>query len=666
MPMVVPNLQTRYVSAAGALRRSAAAAAAVLSLALLGWTIRQGVENYRESAAAFQRSVRVAELRGSIGYLDGWLSMSARLAAASGDRRWADLYAESVPKLDAAVTEALAIATPEVRAAMTDTTEEAHRDLITMERRALDLVGSGDLPAARALLDSPEFTYLENVSSAGLDTFGQDLKTLAETRASDLGKRIWIEAAALGLSAILVVAIGLTVRGHVRLRRAMARTETVARTDALTELPNRRHFYEVLDVSLAGPVAPGFRHALLLLDLDRFKAANDAYGHPAGDRLLKRVAGRLRDAVGPTDTVARLGGDEFAVWTRVVGTSEDEATGGDAGDLAGRLIAALARPFDLDGGVVVEVGASIGIALGGANTRNVDHIMHRADAALYRAKADGRGCFRVFAQDSDAKVRSLALLAGELRKAVATDAIEPYYQPLVSLQTGTWVGVELLARWAHPTRGMISPAEFIPLAEEAGLIGSLTDRMMRRACRAAASWPGEIVLACNLSPVHLRDPNLPHLVEDILAETGLQPHRLELEVTEGALVGDVALAKASLDALKSRGVRLALDDFGTGYSSLRSLRAFPFDKLKIDASFVGTMVADRESDKIVAAVINLSRSLGLETVAEGVETEVTASRLRALGCDIGQGWLFGRPAPELVTAARILAAGEARETALAS
>ena len=271
--------------------------------------------------------------------------------------------------------------------------------------------------------------------------------------------------------------------------------------------------------------------------------------------------------------------------------------------------------------------------------------MHRADVGLYRAKADGRGCFRFFEQGTDVRVRALAKLEGELRQAVADDAVVPHFQPLIDLDTGHLVGVEMLARWPHATRGMVSPAEFIPLAEDSGLIGPMTVSLMRQACRAAADWPSHVTLACNLSPMQLRDPGLPATVANVLAETGFPAARFELEVTESALVGDLALARRLLDEIRALGVRLALDDFGTGYSSLRHLQVLPFDKLKIDQSFIGAMATDKESAKIVSGVVGLGHSLGLSTVAEGVETEDVAGLLRGLGCDIGQGWLFGRPVP---------------------
>ena len=614
----------------------------------------------REGRLAAQKAVRVAELRGTIARLDGEMVLVARLAALSGDRRWMTTFDEDAPKLDAAIEEANDIAGPEIRQALAETTGEAHRDLITMERRALSLVMEGDLVAARALLDAPEFAYLREVHADGLDVFGQDLTTLADGRSAQLEARAWAEAGGFSLLALVFVGGGLGWRGHLRLRAALMRTTAIAGTDLLTGLPNRRRFCEELEAALEEGGRNGLDHALLLIDLDRFKAVNDAQGHPAGDQLLRLVGERLCGVLRDDRHIARLGGDEFAFLLRCDPAGPDRPQT-DPAAVAERIVSALAEPFTLPGGAVVQVGASVGIGITRVDDEGSEDLMHRADVGLYRAKAEGRGCFRFFEQGADARVRALAQLESELRQAVAADDIVPHFQPLIDLDTGQLVGVEMLARWPHPVRGMVSPAEFIPLAEDSGLIGPMTVSLMRQGCRAAARWPANVTLACNLSPMQLRDPNLPTTVASVLAETGFPAARLELEVTESGLVGDPALARMLLDEIKALGVRLALDDFGTGYSSLRHLQLLPFDKLKIDQSFVGAMVTDKESAKIVSAVVGLGHSLGLSTVAEGVETEEVAALLRRLGCDTGQGWLFGRPVPAHRIDALVAMPGEERK-----
>ncbi len=622
--------------------RATFAGVALCTAILIVWFIWTGISTRDAFRTASQKAVRVAELRGTIAYLDEWLTMSARMAAATGELRWAERYEEVGPKLDAAIAEADTIATPEVRAAMAGTTAEAHRDLVTMERRSIALAADGNIHAARALLDSPEFSYIKDVYATGVEIFGQELTTLAEQRATALNDRAWLEVVGLGLSTVLLTSTLLAFRGRTQLTEALAQTAAVARTDALTDLPNRRRFHEELETALATFPGSGSL-ALLLVDLDRFKAVNDAYGHLAGDRLLRLVADRLKVTLEPGEVIARLGGDEFALLL-TADTSEWPHAPSRPILAAERIVAALKQPFDLADTAAVVVGGSVGIAV--AEPRDgIAELLHRADAALYQAKADGGACFRFFEEGMDAVARTRARLEGELRQAVADDAIVPHFQPLVAIATGRIVGAEMLARWPHPARGMVSPTEFISLAEGLGLIGPMTDGLLRKACSAAAHWPAHITLACNLSPLQLRDPELPAMVARILDDTGLPACRLELEITESALVGDLALAATLLGQLKALGVRLALDDFGTGYSSLRHLRALPFDKLKIDASFVGAMESDGESSKIVAAVVGLGHSLGLTTVAEGVETPETAALLRRLGCDIGQGWLFGRPAP---------------------
>ncbi|UDL95485.1 EAL domain-containing protein [Lichenihabitans sp. PAMC28606] len=638
-----PNLQIRVAETLIKLRQLILVLISLSALSVLvalGWRSESTQSDFDTSS---QRSVRAAELIGDIAYLGESLSMSAQMTASSGERRWAARYEEVAPKLDVALSEAVDLAAPDVRLVLASTTSEAHRNLVSVERRALTLSAQGDLAAAQTLLNGPEYHYLQDVYASGMEVFGQELKEYAYDRRAALKKRLSLENAGFLLSAVLLVASMLLASGRLRLQKALTLAASIARTDPLTELPNRRKFYE--DVALALPEGnrKGFTHALLFVDLDRFKAANDAHGHKTGDKLLQQVAVRLRDILRPGDMIARLGGDEFALLVQVA--SDERLVTEAATSIAQRITVTLAEPFKLSDGLVITIGASVGIAIAQAGDVDYESLIHRADLALYQAKAEGRGCVRVFEAGMDDKVRTRAQLALELTQAVAADEIVPHYQPLINLQTGRVIGVEMLARWPHPRRGMVSPAEFIPMVEELGLIVKMTESLMCRACKEAATWRGQLTLACNISPAHLRDLNLPTFVRKALENTGFPADRLEIEVTESAFVGDIALARLILDQIKALGVKLALDDFGTGYSSLKHLQSLPFDKLKIDASFVGAMVIDKESAKIVAAVVGLGQSLGLSTVAEGVETEETAAMLRNLGCDIGQGWLFGRPGP---------------------
>ncbi len=628
------------VSVANRIASVLAAAAALGFICGLGWT---GAATRNELQLAMQRAVRVAELRGTFTYLDEWLTMSAHMAAVTGDPRWMARYDEAGPQLTKAITEAAALATPEVRAALAETTDEASRGLIAMERAAFARTAAGDREGAALLLDGPEFAYLKAVYASGIDAFGQDLMTLAAARAKTLNDRAWIEASGLALGAVLLVAAAFATRRHAQMRAALAREEAVARTDALTDLPNRRRLYEDLHARLASMERSRGEVALLLLDLDRFKLVNDLHGHPAGDLLLQLAAARLRAAARTGDLIARLGGDEFALVAPLDPPDRSRQPIDAAAQLARRIVTAFEQPFELAGGLAIQVGASIGLTLAQSEGDSADALVRRADVALYRAKTEGRGRFCFFEPSMDAHIRARASLESELRQAIADDHIIPHFQPLVDMDTERLVGFEMLARWPHPTRGMISPAEFIPIAGDIGLIGAMTDRLLRRACHTAAAWPADIFLACNISPLQLRDRSLPTMVRAALDDAGMLPYRLELEITESALVGDLDFARDLLSELKALGVHLALDDFGTGYSSLRQLKMLPFDKIKIDAGFVGEMTSNAESRKIVAAVVGLGQSLGLITVAEGVEEPETAALLRDLGCDIGQGWLFGRP-----------------------
>jgi diguanylate cyclase (GGDEF)-like protein len=386
-------------------------------------------------------------------------------------------------------------------------------------------------------------------------------------------------------------------------------------------------------------VQRGENLAVLCLDLDHFKSVNDTLGHPVGDSLLKAVAERLRQKVRDTDIVARLGGDEFAI----VQIAAEQPRGAIV--LADRLIEALSKPFDLTGHQLV-IGTSIGIALAPSDGLDTDQLIKNADMALYRAKADGRGVFRFFEPEMDAKMQARRTLEIDLRKALVEGEFELFYQPLVNLQSNEISGFEALLRWNHPTRGLVPPSEFIPIAEEMGLIVPLGEQVLRQACTEAAGWPGDIRVAVNLSPVQFKSKTLALAVTTALASSGLPPQRLELEITESVLLQDNEATLTTLHQLRALGVRISMDDFGTGYSSLSYLRSFPFDKIKIDQSFVQDMSGgEDDSVAIIRAVAGLGRNLGMATTAEGVETQEQLGYLRQEGCSEVHGYLFSRPMP---------------------
>ncbi len=412
----------------------------------------------------------------------------------------------------------------------------------------------------------------------------------------------------------------------------------MARHDGLTDLPNRALFYDRLDERLGELRQRGGSAAVLCLDLDRFKAVNDRLGHLAGDTVLRAVAHRIRVEVHAEDVVARLGGDEFAVLV---------AEGGDLAaieDLARRLILSVNAPIPF-GEQRMEVGLSIGIALVPEHGQSGEEVFKRADLALYRAKLEGRNTHRVFESAMDEAVAERRDLECDLRDAIAANELTLHYQPQMTTGGRDLVGFEALVRWRHPTRGLVPPSVFVPLAEESGLIMALGEWVLRAACREAASWDRPLKIAVNLSPLQFQQPDLAERVLAILAEARLPPARLELEITESVIINDMARALSILRRLKSFGISIAMDDFGTGYSSLATLQAFPFDKIKIDRSFVGHVEGSPQAAVIVRAVLGLGRSLGMGVVAEGVETTDQMRFLTDEDCDEVQGYLVGRPEP---------------------
>jgi diguanylate cyclase (GGDEF)-like protein len=442
-------------------------------------------------------------------------------------------------------------------------------------------------------------------------------------------------------------------------RRSEARIIHMAKHDALTDLPNRVLLRERLDFTLQGSRRGHRRLAVLMLDLDRFKEVNDTLGHSTGDALLKAVAGRLRTCVRETDMIARLGGDEFAIIANVAELAVE------AVPLAERIQLALREPFDL-GDHQASIGVTIGIAIAPNDGTDSERLLRSADLALYRAKAGGRGTHCFFEPEMDRLMLARSDMERDLRRLVANDEFELHYQPLVDLERGEINGFEALLRWNHPVRGMIGPGEFIPLAEETGLIVPIGEWVLRKACAEAARWPANLTIAVNLSPAQFRSPQLVSNVMSALAFARIAPHRLELEVTESVIMQDRDAAFAALGELRQRGVRIALDDFGTGYSSLSFLQGFPFDKVKIDRSFVKELASPKEeSRRIAQAVVRFAVSLGKTTTAEGVETKELLDLVRAEGCSEMQGYCYAAAQPSVELAGLLRRQAEKRAALMA-
>ena len=417
-------------------------------------------------------------------------------------------------------------------------------------------------------------------------------------------------------------------------RQQEARIQHLARHDALTELPNRTQFLDEM-ADTEALIERGAKVAVLCIDLDHFKSVNDTLGHTIGDKVLMQASARLWGTTRETDLLARLGGDEFSLLLRPIDKPSDAAT------IAERIVSTMTSPFAIDGHQIA-IGASVGIAIAPQDGETTDVLMKNADLALYRAKSEGRSTYHFFEQEMDAAIQKRRTIESGLRTALQLNELRVVFQPLVGLKENKITCLEALLRWRHEGED-ISPAEFIPVAEETGLIVPIGEWVLREACSAALGWPTEARVAVNLSPVQFKNKRLFETIHNILAETGLPPTRLELEITESLMLSDNEQTLHTLHRLRAIGIRISMDDFGTGYSSLSYLRSFPFDKIKIDRSFMRDLDSRRDSLAIIKAVIGLGHSLGMSTTAEGVETEEQLRAVREQGCNEVQGFLFSPP-----------------------
>jgi diguanylate cyclase (GGDEF)-like protein len=517
-------------------------------------------------------------------------------------------------------------------------TQAAAVDSLTDKSVAIGVVGS----LIAAVLATWLLIRIRSQITRPLGAITRALSALAagsrEVRVPGLHRADEIGAIATAFEIFRTNALALE-KAHEATRVAQDHAHSLARHDALTGLPNRRVFSAELQTLLNRGRNSSLLYSVLLIGLDQFKQVNDLRGHPAGDMVLREVARRIKDTVGHRGTAARLGGDEFAV---IVDCDVNEGKQPDrALDLADSVLDSIRRPIQI-GDTEITIGASIGIALQRPDSSDAGSLLRSADIAMYRAKRDIKGSIRFFEQSMDEDLLAQASLEADLKSALTTWKIQPHYQPLVELRTNRLCGFEALARWEHPERGFVPPDLFVPLVEQLGLMTELTSLILRQTCRDAKEWPADIRAAVNISPSELKDPLLPDRLLTILAEEGFDPARLDVEITESALICDIQTAKSVLTRLRSAGIQISLDDFGTGYSSLYHLRELKFDKVKIDRSFIHSMPDNPESEKIVDAILGLAKNLNLSAVAEGIENSATLLRLEAKGCEFGQGYYFGK------------------------
>jgi diguanylate cyclase (GGDEF)-like protein/PAS domain S-box-containing protein len=619
-------------------------------------------EMYRRSSDLFrpgarlEDTIRVGVARGdypeAVGREEEWIAARLKKLFEPGERHEQTLADGRVILIDERLTEDGGIIGLRVDITALKQREASFRLLFDSNPVPMIVCALGDeriLAVNDAAIEHYGYSRseFEKLTIRSLQAFDAELPWAGDARVARTWKHVRADGALIDLAiysrqlvygdrpAALLALMDTTER-----KRAEARLTFMAQHDGLTGLPNRNLLRQQMDDTLLRMRRNAEQVAVFVLGLDHFKAVNDTLGHGIGDKLLRGVGKRLRSMLRDDDALARLNSDEFAIVQSGVTRPEDAVF------LARRLLDAIGDPFLLDGHSIV-IGASIGIAMSPGDGDESEKLLKNADLALSRAKNDSRGTFSFFEAGMDARAQIRRKIETDLRAAIQGDTLRPYYQPLVDLSSGRITGFEALVRWPHPERGMISPAEFIPVAEETGLINAVGGLMLRRACTDAAQWPDDVHVAVNLSPLQFRVGNLLSLVVDTLKQSGLPARRLELEITETLLLEKSSEVLATLHALRALGVRISMDDFGTGYSSLSYLRSFPFDKIKIDQSFVRDLAANPDAQAIVRSIISLGKGLGVTITAEGVETEAEVNCLRNEGCNEGQGFLFSRARPNV-------------------
>lgn len=595
---------------------------------------------------ATQRVVSAEQMAGALLLADERLTMSAYMAAATGEERWIARYHTHLPELEAALAAGEALAPSAVARRYHDQTKAASERMVSFETSALEAIAVKAPEVARAILDGERYRADKAVLTSSTTELTQNTLAVMRSDLAELRRR-----ADLLLSALLVVAVTVAALTWQRLNAGLSRSrqvlidaqsriERLATSDTLTGLPNRAAMHEGMQAAMSRAQRERRQLALLMIDLDRFKPVNDRHGHQIGDLVLREVGLRLAQMLRGGELHARYGGDEF------VALVDEQGDPTAAHRVAERLISGLSETIHV-GALTLQIGASVGIARFPDDAQNCDELLRRADLALYRAKNGGRGRSCFYDPELDNALAEREAFEQRLREAIHGGQIVPHYQPVVDLADRRVRSVELLSRWQEPGRGLVPPAEFIDLAERAGLIGALTLAVLHQACIDVRRMPAHWRLAINVAPDHIQDPGFVEQLLQVMRAHGADPRRFEVEVTETALVADIHSARRAIEALKREGITVALDDFGTGYSSLSYLSQLSFDKIKIDRSFVATLHERSESAKIVASIVGLGASLGVQVVAEGVETERDARTLASLGCGAAQGFLFARPLPLL-------------------
>jgi diguanylate cyclase (GGDEF)-like protein len=624
-------------------RRTVLAAFVGVAIIAAGFFVERSVFQLHLGTAS-QRLIKANFAANQILLADERLTMSASIAATTGEDRWINRYDNNLPLIDEAIGAAAELASPAVAERFDAETRASNDRLVALERASFERMRSGDSQGAMGILEGEEYARHKKILSEGTARFVDDvINSVASELAAVEQRAVVVTTGTLAVAIISALVLWRIfnrslIRSEVAFLEAERKIQRLAMSDTLTGLANRVAMRHALHAAIERADLNRSKLAILMIDLDRFKPVNDRHGHLIGDMVLKEVAGRIASTLRDVDIRARYGGDEFVAVIEYEG-------GDDLPLLIGsRIIEQLSSPMCF-AGLSLQIGASVGCAVYPANALTEEDLIRKADIALYRAKLEGRGKVRAYDADLDSDTEARAQMEGELRDGIRNGEVIPYFQPLVDLTDGQIRGFEVLSRWQHPTKGIIPPATFIPLAEDTGQISDLMVSVLKRACMAARVLPSDVTISVNIAPQQLQDEWLPAKILGALSESGFSPQRLEVELTEHALVADLSSAKRVIASLKALGIKMALDDFGTGYSSLCYLAELPFDTLKIDRSFIRTLHDRPESAKIVAAIVGLGESLGVTIVAEGIEAERDAALLREIGCSLGQGFLYSKPVP---------------------